>query len=237
NLADAHVRAAQLYWWLGDHVASEAHCKRAIVLNPSDPLVLGASAGRAFSQGRYSDGIALQRRAAAVDPLSAINRANLGVFLMMLGEWDEAIVELEKARELSPTLGKIDSDIARVQILRARFDEALAAAERIPAGPARDQCIALTYRAPGKQAAADQALARLVAHASGPDRDRALEVSIAEAYAFRGEEEEALKWLTRALDPQLGRNWTREDVMQSPFLRTLHADQRWRTLLARADAR
>jgi tetratricopeptide (TPR) repeat protein len=237
NLADAHVRAAQFYWRLGDGQASEAHCHRAIVLNPSDPLVLGASAGRAFSKGHWSEGLALQRRAVAVDPLSAIGRGNLGVYLTMLGEWDEAIVEFEKARELSPTLNKIDSDIARVQILRERFDEAFAAAERIPAGPGRDQCIALAHRAPGQRTAADAALARLVARANGPDRDRAVEVSIAEAYAFRGQEEEAMKWLTRAMEQQDGRNWTRDEVMESPFLRALHADARWRVLLARADTR
>ena len=158
NLADSHVRAAQFYWWLGDRKTAEAHCARAIALNPSDPLVLGATAGRAFSRGRWSEGIALQRRAVAVDPLSAIGHGNLGVYLMTLGEWDEAIVQFEKARELSPTLNRIDSDIARVQLLRQRFDEAIAAAERIPAGTARDQCIALAFRAPEQRTEADKAL-------------------------------------------------------------------------------
>ena len=167
NLAESHVRAAQYYWWAGDRETSVAHCKRAIALNPSDPLVLAVSAGRSFAQGHWSEGIALQRRAVAVDPLSAVGRANLGVYLSAVGEWEEAIAELEKARELSPTLDTIDSDIARVQILRHRFDEALAVAGRMPAGPQRDQCIALSHRAPGQQAAADAALARLVALASG----------------------------------------------------------------------
>lgn len=235
NLADSHVRAAQYYWWLGDRTTSNAHCERAIALNPSDPLVLGSAAGRAFARGHWSESIALQRRAVAVDPLSAIGRSNLGVFLMTLGEWEEAVTELEKARELSPTLNRIDSDIARVQILRQRFDEALATVERIPAGPERDQCIALAYRAPGQQAAADAALARLVAKARGSERDPTVDVAVAEVYAFRGDEDEALKWVTRALQQRTGRNWIREDVMQSPFLRALHADARWQTLLARAD--
>ena len=237
NLADSHVRAAQYYWWLGDRDAAEAHSKRAIALNPSDPLVLGAAAGRAFSRGHWSEAIALQRRAVAVDPLSAIGHNNLAAFLMTLGEWDEAVTEFSRARELSPTLNRIDIDIAKVQLLRQRFDEALAAAARIPAGPARDQCMALAHRAPGQKTEADAALARLVALANGADSDPTIDVSIAEAYAFRGEEDEALKWVTRAMQRQAGRNWTREDIMQSPFLRTLHADARWHTLLARVDTR
>ena len=235
NLAESHVRAAQYYWWAGDRETSVAHCKRAIALNPSDPLVLAVSAGRSFSQGHWSEGIALQRRAVQVDPLSATGRGNLGAYLAAIGEWEEAIAELEKARELSPTLDRIDSDIARVQILRQRFDEALAVAARMPAGPARDQCIALTHRAPGQQAAADAALARLVAVASGPDREPAVDISIAEVYAFRGDEDQALKWLTRALQQSSGRNWTREEMTQSPFLKSLHGDARWPTLLASAE--
>jgi tetratricopeptide (TPR) repeat protein len=233
NLAEAHVRAAQYQFRSGHREAAEAHCKRAIALNPSDPLVLGASAGRSFDAGRWSEGIALQRRVVAIDPLAAIGRANLGVFLAASGEWEEAIVELEKARELSPTLSRIDSDIAKVQILRQRYAEAAAAIGRIPAGPLRDQCVALAFRAPGQQAGADAALARLVALASGPDRDPAIDLSIAEVHAYRGDEEQALQWAQRALE-EAGSRWAREEMMLSPFLRPLQADVRWHTLLASA---
>ena len=239
NIAEAHVRAAQYYWSRGQPEVSVAHCKRAIALNPSDPLVLSVSAGRAFEEGRWSEGIALQRRAVAVDPLAAIGRSNLGAYLAANGEWEEAIGELEKARELSPTLGGLDRDIARVQILRQHFDEALAAIERVPAGPLRDNCIALTYRAPGQRGAADAALARLEAQANVPVPHADLAIAIAEVYAYRGDNHAALKWADRALlptDPKGDRLWTLEEMNTSPFLRVLHADARWNTLIARAEA-
>ena len=239
NLAESHVRAAQYYWLLGKPETSEEHCKQAIALNPSDPLVLSVSAGRAFTAGHWSEGIALQRRAVAVDPLSATNRSNLGVYLAAVGEWDEASAELEKAHDLSPTLPGLDSDIARVQILRQRFDQAFAAIERLPAGPLRDQCVALAYRAPGQRDAADAALSRLLALADVPVPDGELAIAIAEVHAFRGEEAQALHWAERALlptDPKRARLWTKEALLQSPFLRTLHAEQRWNTLIAGADA-
>jgi TolB-like protein/DNA-binding winged helix-turn-helix (wHTH) protein/tetratricopeptide (TPR) repeat protein len=235
NLAEAHVRAAQYHWRRGNDETASAHCNRAIELNPSDPLVLSASAGRAFDAGRWSEGITLQRRAVAVDPLAAVSRANLGIYLTAVGEWEAAIVELEKARELSPTLDTIDSDIASVQILRQRFDEALAAAARIPAGPERDRCVALAFRAPGQQAAADAALSRLVALVKAPDHDPVLDISIAEVYAYRGDQERALQWAQRALE-RGGNDWTRDSMMQSPFLRSLHAHERWHTLVARVDS-
>jgi TolB-like protein/DNA-binding winged helix-turn-helix (wHTH) protein/Tfp pilus assembly protein PilF len=240
NLADSHVRAAQYFWRLGDFPTSAQHCKRAIALNPSDPLVLSVSAGREFSAGHWSEGISLQRRAVAVDPLAATGRANLGIYLAAVGEWREAGAELQKARELSPTLPQIDADIARVLILQQRFDEALAAVAQIPAGPARDQCLALASRAPGQRIAADAALSRLVSLSTAADADPTIGLAIAEVYAFRGEGDEALKWIARTLDvtgPDAARTvrWAREEMMRSPFLRVLHADARWHALLA-ADA-
>lgn len=239
NIAEAHVRAAQYYGWLGQPKISQAHCKRAIALNPSDPLVLGVSAWHAFEAERWSEGIALQRRAVAVDPLAAVGRGNLANYLTAIGEWEEAISEFEKARELSPTLNGIDSDIARVQILRQQFDEALTAIGRVPAGPLRDHCIALTYRAPGQRAAADAALARLEAQADVPIPDADLAIAIAEVYAYRGDNAAALDWVHRALlpvDSTDPRWWVWEEMVTSPFLRVLHADARWSTLLATADA-
>ncbi|HEY7640196.1 MAG TPA: winged helix-turn-helix domain-containing tetratricopeptide repeat protein [Steroidobacteraceae bacterium] len=239
NIAESHVRAAQYYWRLGRPEISEVHCHRAIALNPSDPLVLSVSASREFEEGHWSEGIALQRRAVAVDPLAAVGRGNLGNYLATIGEWDEAVRELEKARELSPTLNGIDSEIAKVQILRQQFNEALAAIDRIPAGQVRDSCLALTYRAPGQRAAADAALARLEASADVPVVDATLAIWIAEVYAYRGDNAAALKWADKALlptDPEEAREWTRVLLVTSPFLRVLHADARWHTLLARADA-
>lgn len=237
NLAEAHVRAAQYYWRVGDLEASEQHCKRAIALNPSDPLVLGVSAGRAFAAGHWSEGIALQRRAVAVDPLSATGRANLGVYLTGGGEWEEARAELEKARELSPTLSKIDSDLARLLILQQRFDDARIAIERMQPGPLQDQAIALAYRAPGQRDAADAALSRLVARLSSKEVNPELELLIAEVHAFRGDHDAALERMTRLLaqrgpDAARTQKWVREDMVLSPFLKVLQADARWSSLLA-----
>jgi tetratricopeptide (TPR) repeat protein len=103
GLAEVHVRAAQYYWWLGEWRRSEEHCKLAIALNSSDSHVLGVSALKAIAMGHRHEALSLQRRAAAVDPLSAQARAHLGVLLAAVGELDKAEVELRHARELSPT--------------------------------------------------------------------------------------------------------------------------------------
>jgi thioredoxin-like negative regulator of GroEL len=148
-------------------------------------------------------------------------------------------VELEKARELSPTLSTIDFELARVLILQQQFADAFVAIERMPAGAAREQAIALAYHAPGHRSAADAALSRLIGLRSAPAADPLIELEIAEVYAFRGEREQALEWIARALerkDPEMPRRaaWVREELVLSPFLRVLHADARWSSLLASA---
>jgi TolB-like protein/DNA-binding winged helix-turn-helix (wHTH) protein/Tfp pilus assembly protein PilF len=240
NLAEAHVRAAQYYWRLGEPQTSDQHCKRAIALNPSDPLVLGVSAGKAFAAGHWSEGISLQRRAVAVDPLAAAARANLGIYLAAVGEWEEARVELEKVRELSPTLGRVDSDLARILILQQRYEDAFIAIGRIQPGPYRDQAIALAYRAPGQRSAADAALSRLIASPAASHADPQIELAIAEVLAFRGEHDQALERIARAMadarpDGDYSQKWVREEMMLSPFLRILQADARWNSLLASTD--
>lgn len=139
------MRASQYYWETGDARAADEHFKRAIALNPSDPLVLGMSGGAAVL---------------------------------------------------------------------------------------RDQCLGLVYHAIGHAAAADAALARLIALAETPDSDATVKVSIAEVYAFRGDGDEAFKWLEPAY--RQARNdravmpgwWTRQGCTSLRSSSPLHADPR-----------
>lgn len=241
NLAESHVRAAQYYWYLGDTTTADQHCKRAIALNPSDALVLSVSASKAVLEGHLSDAVLLQRSAVTVDPLSAANRSNLGIYLAAAGNLDEAKAELEKASELSPTRVDVYADIARVLILQRRFDEALVAAKKLPEGQLREHSLALVYQALGDAPAADATLARLVALATQPDSDMLAKVAVAEVYTFRGNPDEAFKWLA------LASQQTREDhghmqelqmtqeVNVSAFFNRLHVDPRWQSMLASVD--
>lgn len=237
QLAEAHVRAAQYYWWLGDWATSEEHCKLAIALNPSDALVLSVSALKAIAIGHRHEALSLQRRAVAVDPLSAEGHAHLGFYLASLGELEEAEKELRHARELSPALPRIDFEIARVLVMRQRFDEALSIVEPMPEGAMRDQVMALALHGGGKANAADETLASLKARAALPDAAPQTKVLVAEVEAFRGNEDQALDFIESALGPADDRPLTAnaiyaaQMVHRSPFFRPLHAQARWRALL------
>jgi TolB-like protein/DNA-binding winged helix-turn-helix (wHTH) protein/tetratricopeptide (TPR) repeat protein len=238
GLAEVHVRAAQYYWWLGEWRRSEEHCKLAIALNSSDSHVLGVSALKAIAMGHRHEALSLQRRAAAVDPLSAQARAHLGVLLAAVGELDKAEVELRHARELSPTLPRIDFNIARVLVLQRRFDEALELAGQLPAGALREQGLALAHYGAGNLSAANAAFVRLTALADTPDANPFEKVAVAEVHAFRGDQTLALDTIENTLGPTANRQtnatsiWTRQVIHRSPFLASLHAHARWRPLFA-----
>ena len=240
DFAEAQVRAAQFYWYVGDIRAADAHFERAVALNPSHPLVLGAAAGMAVSEGRLRDAIALQRRIVEIDPISPVARGNLAAFLMSAREWDAAQVELEAALALNADYLGARVDLARLLIFQRRLSEALDIAQGLPAGGPRDQCLALIHGAIGNESARDEALSRLVALAEGSDTDALVSLSVAEVYAFRGETDRAFDWLARARRPGserdlLGASYRSTIEMRlSPFLTSLHGDPRWQPLLVRA---
>jgi TolB-like protein/DNA-binding winged helix-turn-helix (wHTH) protein/Flp pilus assembly protein TadD len=240
NLAESHARAAQYYRETGEARVADEHFKQAMALRPSDPLVLGASASAAILEGRMDEAITLLRRAVAVDPLSALSRSNLGIHLMAIGQWEEAKSELRTALELSPTRLDLNADIAKILILQRRFDEALSVARQLPEGRLRDQCVALVYHATGNAAEADAALARLISLSEAPDPEAVVKLSIAEVYAFRGDDDEAFEWLALAIrqtreDRAVTSGWwTTLEIHISPLLKRLHTDPRWQSLLASA---
>ena len=134
-------------------------------------------------------------------------------------------------------LPRIDFAIARVLVMRQRFDEALAIVEQMPADPWREQGLALALYGLGKVGAADTALARLTALAELPNANRFVKIGVAEVQEFRGNADLALELIERALGPVSTRPTTADTIYasqmihQSPFFMPLHNHARWKSLL------
>jgi len=242
DLAEANVRAAQYYWQTGDLDAANRLCARAVAIDPADPLVIGISLSDAIAEGRIEDAVDLQRRLTATDPLSATERSNLGGLLMMAGHLDEAQVELERSLELSPAGLSTRQDITDVLILQRRTDEALKAIRQLPAGRSRDARLALAYFVRGDVVEGDAMLASLLAQGKAPGAGSEVALDIAGVYAVKNDPDHAFEWLDLARRrlysehvPTPGKElkWS---LQTSPFLKTLHADPRWKELLGALDA-
>jgi hypothetical protein len=103
--------------------------------------------------------------------------------------------------------------------------------------------LALAYFVRGDVAEGDAMLARLLVPGKVPDLDSEAAVSIAEVYAVKNDPDQAFKWLDFARRG-LGRTGVpisgkelRWMLHTAPFLKALHADSRWKELLAAIDAK
>ena len=233
RMAAGHFRLTCYYSLVGEERLAEDHHRKALTLEPDNPLMLGAQAGSAAEQGRLDEAIDLLRRAVARDPVSATAISTLGRMLYAAGRLEEARVELTRAIELSPG-NNAEETLGQILVLQQKFDAALAFVERSAPGAAREQGLALVYHALGRTAEADGALARLTALSATADPFR-----LAEVHAYRGDADESFKWLELAIrptDPE-GRLlpgarmlW---EMQASPFLAPLHDDSRWAAWIAR----
>lgn len=234
DLAEGHVRAAQYYWHAGDAKAARVHFERATMLDPQEPLLISMAMSQAIAEGRLDEVIERQKKLVAADPLSAINRGNLGGYLMLAGRFSEAQREFERSLELSPAMTQTMASIADVLVLQARHDEALTVAARMPVGDAREQRLALIHFARGDVGEGEILLAKLRDRAATADFDVAL--SIAEVYAVRNDADNAFTWLDtarRRAQIQHGEMgpWVLYDRLQvSAYLNPLRTDPRWQGL-------
>jgi DNA-binding winged helix-turn-helix (wHTH) protein/tetratricopeptide (TPR) repeat protein len=228
RLAEAHLRLAIYLSQVGDLNGHAEHLRQALELDPEDPLVLGTLASHELQEGRFDEAIVLQRRAVEADPLSGVTRYNLGSMLYFAGRLDEAEDEVRKVRELNPLPEYVNEVLGRVLLLQGRFDEAVELARPWPDGPSRNMILAMAWRGLGRGADSEAALRVLSESPRAMDRLR-----IAEVHAFRGEADEAFRWLLGSAEGEPGGlqavlppalDWM---IPLSPFLRPLHSDPRW----------
>ena len=226
--AEAHLRLAAYWRSVGDPRRRDEHQRRALELEPDSPLVLVTLASDKQREGRWDEAIELQRRAVEADPLSLVTRYNLGSMLYLAGRLEEAEAELLEVRQLNPAPEYSNETLARLMVLDGRYGEAADLAEAWLDGPVRQSTLAMAWHGLGRAEDADAALRALTASPRSEDSLR-----IAEVYAFRGDLDEAFRWLLGSDDhPDATILPARSSVFAwiiplSPFLEPLHSDPRW----------
>jgi len=226
NLAEAHSALGWVRFFSEWKFAEGlAELKRARELAPANATANDLLARVLIYVNQLAEAEKLARQAIELDPLAYLARANLARILLAEGKLDEADAEARKSVELQPTAAASHRWQVVVAILRGDAETALREAQLEPNEGYHRFELALAYYARGDRAAADAALAEMVAN----DRDL-LAYQIAEVYAWRGETDKAFEWLQISFDNHDTGTLT---LLVDPLLRGLRDDPRYKNLVAK----
>ena len=103
SLAEAHRALAFSEWWgAWDFVDGEKEFRRAIDLNPNDPIAHDWYANVLAVQGRFHEGLDENEMAQELDPTSQSILADRGWMLFNAGKTDEGIALLKEVERSTP---------------------------------------------------------------------------------------------------------------------------------------
>ena len=153
---------------------------------PPNPLL-------SLTMGRWDDALEGTNASIAWDPLNPEGYYFLGLVQLCRGRFPEAEAALRRTVELSPAFAFGHYDLALVSLARNEPAKALMEFSKDPSEPARLVGSALANFKLGNKRESDAALAQMIKSYAGYSPS-----GIATVYAFRGESDEAFKWLERA---------------------------------------
>jgi TolB-like protein/Flp pilus assembly protein TadD len=199
--------------------------KRAKELSPANPTANDLLARAILYLGWLDEGERQARHAVELDPLSVIAQSNVARALFYAGKLDEADAAARKAAELQPASASSRRWQTLIAAQRGDGETALREAQLEPDEGYRRFELALAQYVRGDRAAADAALADLIANG----RDN-LAYQIAEVYAVRGENDKAFEWLQISFDNHDTGTLT---LLTDPLLRGLRDDTRYKKFLVK----
>jgi TolB-like protein/Flp pilus assembly protein TadD len=192
NLASGHSNLAEVYraydW---NWAAADREIELARRLAPNDPDVLFIAAVQAQNLGRWDDALKFVNESLSLDPLSPPGYMVLNFVQLGRGRLEEAETAIRRTIEINPTFTHGHYFLGIVLLARGQPQSALTEMAKDTQEPTRLGGSAMAYFALGRKADSDAALAQLLKLENHP-------YFVAQVYAYRGEKNEALKWLDRA---------------------------------------
>jgi adenylate cyclase len=210
-----------MYDW--DWAGAERELQAAATLAPGNLDVLAGEAALSRTLGRWDDALRQIKAAVAQDPLDADLLSSLSNAQAHTNQ-REAEAAMRRAMEIRPTSAYGHYNLGLIALERGDSNGALREMQQETIDDGKQQGLALAYFALGRKADANAALATLI-----KEQAEANPLDIAQVYAFRGESDEAMKWLERAYahkDPYLYQ--IKGDDL---FMKSLGADPRYKAFL------
>jgi TolB-like protein/DNA-binding winged helix-turn-helix (wHTH) protein/Flp pilus assembly protein TadD len=215
-LADIH----DIFDW--DWAAADREFAHTLALAPNNPIFLQNASRHALTMGRFDEALNLTTASLALDPLDVGGYYWLSTVQLRRGRMADAEAAIRRALDLAPTFPFGPYALGVVLLARSQPQAALTAIAKEPIEAAQFTGSAMAYFALGRRAESDASLAQMLKGYSE------IPFGIATIYAFRGESDQAFKWLDRAYerkDPFLHR------IKFAPEFDKLHDDPRYKAFL------
>jgi TolB-like protein len=202
NLAETHAALGGVvhggYDW--DWAAADRELKQARALAPNDAAVLALSARQSIIMGRWDEALKLLNACSELDSLSPGHYLFLTFVQVQRGRVAEAEAAARRTLEISPTFTLAHYWLGIVLLVRHQPEAALSEMLKEANDAPRTGGSSMAYFAMGRKTDSDAALAEML------NKEGRHPYLIAQVYAFRGQSDEAFKWLDRAYeqkDPSL----------------------------------
>jgi TolB-like protein/Flp pilus assembly protein TadD len=174
---------------------SAAERESSLAMTPPSDAGIVTNSILSLIMGRWDDALNGLNVTLAADPLNPQIHFFLGMLQLHRGRLPEAEAALHRTIELSPTYIFAHCNLALVHLARKEPEQALAEVSKEPSDFARMGGFALVYFVLGRKAESDATLGQFI-KSYGPYSPS----GAAAIYAFRGESDEAFKWLDRAYE-------------------------------------
>jgi TolB-like protein len=209
------------YDW--DWAAADLEFKQAIALAPNDGRVLTMAADHTVALGQLDAARQMLKQALAYDPLLADAYSELAWTEWCSGRYEESLAAARKVLEIDPTYDWGHVNVGEALLYRGDAAAAIGEFKRESNPMEQATGLALAYHALGRATDSNAALTKLINGGAG---NYAYEV--AEIYAYRGNRDEALKWLERAY---VQKDATLKWILRDPSMAKLESDPRYKAFL------
>ena len=179
------------YDW--DWAAADREFQYVATSAPGNADALHGKALLSLAFGRWDEALAQIKAALARDPLDSKTWFDLAEIQFRRGHLAEAEAAARRALEIRPTFPWAHWLIGLVRLWGGDRDGALVEIQKEPTDEGKQIGLGMVYHALGKRADSDAAIARMI-----KDQAEGNAYGIAEVYAYRGQPDEAMRWLERS---------------------------------------
>ncbi len=206
-----------------DWPAAQREFEQVAALAPGKGAARDSEALLSLALGHWDDGLRQLNSALAEDPLDPPSLFILTEIQMRRGDFREAEAAIRRALDIRPTQAWAQFQLGLVLLALDDRDGALLAMQKETMDFGRQGGVAIAYYALNKVAESNAALERMLKEQADGNA-----MGIAEVYAFRGQQDDAMHWLERA--------YAQKDVglyaiKGDPPLKYLESDPRYKAFL------